>query len=321
MRRAAPHVLLPVLLRCLTMCDLLAGTLLAAPAMATVTVTDDSGQVLSLSRPAERIVSLAPHATELLFAAGAGHQLVGVSEFSDYPPQAGKLPSIGSSMQLDIERIVSLKPDLIVAWQSGNSARQVARLRKLGYTVYDSEPRRLDDVARTLENFGTLAGSEQGRIAARAFRERQQSLRKRYADKTPVRVFYQIWPSPLMTLNDSHIVSDALRLCGGVNIFGQLPQLAPTISREAVATARPEAIVASDERNETWDRWRALSQLPAVRLVNLYRIDGAVMNRAGPRMLDATDQLCHYIDEARNKLASAPAARNPETANPKKDKR
>lgn len=321
MRRAAPHVLLPVLLRCLTMCGLLAGTLLAAPAMATVTVTDDSGQVLSLSRPAERIVSLAPHATELLFAAGAGQQLVGVSEFSDYPPQAGKLPSIGSSMQLDIERIVSLKPDLIVAWQSGNSARQVARLRKLGYAVYDSEPRRLDDVARTLENFGTLAGSEQGRIAARAFRERQQALRKRYADKTPVRVFYQIWPSPLMTLNDSHIVSDALRLCGGVNIFGQLPQLAPTISREAVVTARPEAIVASDERNETWHRWRALSQLPAVRLVNLYRIDGAVMNRAGPRMLDATDQLCRYIDEARNKLASPPAARNPETANPKKDKR
>lgn len=290
------------------------------PAQAAVTVTDDAGHAISLPRPAERIISLAPHATEILFAAGAGNKLIGVSEFSNYPPQASKLPSIGSSMQLDIERIVALKPDLIIAWQSGNNARQVARLRNMGYVVFDSEPRRLDDVARTLENFGTLAGSGQGQTAAREFRERQQSLRKRYTGKAPVRVFYQIWPSPLMTLNDSHIVSDALALCGAVNVFGKLSQLAPTISREAVVAARPEAIFASDERNETWDRWRALPQLPAVRLDNLYRIDGAVMNRASPRMLDAAEQLCRQIDAARAKLAASAARLNSETATQKKDK-
>ncbi len=291
---------------------LVLATATATPlARAVVTATDDSGHVLSLPRPATRIISLAPHATELLFAAGAGARLVGVSEFSDYPAQARQLPSIGSSMQLDIERIVMLKPDLIIAWQSGNNARQVARLRKLGYAVYDSEPRSMEDVARTLENLGTLAGSDQSHVAARDFRERQQMLRRSYAGKAPVRVFYQIWPSPLMTLNDSHIVSDALALCGAVNVFGKLPQLAPTISRESVLAAAPDVIIASDERGEDWQRWKSLSQLRAVRLGNLYRIDGAVMNRAGRRMLDATADLCRMIDQARERLAAdsvSPAA-------------
>ncbi len=322
MRRPALHVrpeglrLCSLLARALLACTLLACGPHMTPALAAVTVTDDSGHVLSLPRPAQRIVSLSPHATELLFAAGAGDKLAGVSAFSDYPPQAGKLPSIGSSVQLDIERIVGLKPDLIIAWQSGNNARQVARLRKLGYPVFDSEPRRLDDIARTLENFGTLAGTSQGITAARAFRDKQQALRQRYASKAPVRVFYQIWPSPLMTLNDQHIVSDALALCGAVNVFGKLPQLAPSISRESVVAAKPEAIFASDERNEAWDRWRALPQLPAVRLGTLYRIDGAVMNRAGPRMLEATEALCRHIDEARAKLAASHA----EPVKPKKEK-
>ncbi len=324
MTRMALHAPLSRGLVCSLWCGLwssLSFTMLAAwPVHAAVTATDDSGHVLTLAEPAQRIVSLAPHATELLFAAGAGSKVIGVSEFSDYPPQAKKLPSIGSSMQLDVERIVALKPDLIIAWQSGNNARQVARLRKLGYAVYDSEPRRLEDVARTLENLGALAGSEQGRSAARTFRDHRESLRNRYAGKTPVRVFYQIWPSPLMTLNDSHIVSDALALCGAVNVFGQLPQLAPTISRESVVTARPEAIFASDERNETWDRWRSLTQLPAVRLGNLYRIDGAVMNRAGPRILDATEALCRQIDEARTRLAASVTTRTPDTVTPKKEK-
>jgi iron complex transport system substrate-binding protein len=301
--------------------SLLAAALLPAPSQAAVTATDDGGHVLTLTYPAKRIVSLAPHATELVFAAGAGSKLVGVSEFSDYPPLARSLPSIGSSMQLDVERIVALKPDLIIAWQSGNNARQVARLRKLGYAVYESEPQRLADIPRTLENLGALTGTGQGIVAARDFRERQQALRQRYAGKVPVRVFYQIWPSPLMTLNDRHIVSDALALCGGVNVFGKLPQLAPTISREAVVAAKPDAIIASDERNESWDRWRALPQLTAVRLGNLYRIDGAVMNRAGPRMLDATDALCRQIDEARKRLAGSVPDATTETKAHKKETR
>ena len=287
---------------------LLSSAAIQAQAVQPILVKDDLGHTVRLATPAQRILSLAPHTTELLFAAGAGDRVLGVSAFSDFPAQAQQLASIGSSTQLDIERIVALKPDLIIAWKSGNNAKQIAQLRALGVPVFESEPHTLEDIATSLSRLGELAGTPQGSQAANNFRKQQQALRVRYANRTPVRVFYQIWPSPLMTLNDQHIVADALRLCGAQNIFGSLPQLAPTVSREAVLAAQPEAIFASDERAETWDRWKTWPQLPAVRLGNLYRVDGAIMNRAGPRMLDATEGLCSQIQEARQRLATAAAS-------------
>lgn len=280
---------------------LLAAVLLpAAVARADVSAQDDDGHRITLPSPAARIVSLAPHATELLFAAGAGTMVVGVSEYSDYPAAALRLPSVGGSMQLDLERIVALKPDLIVAWKSGNSSAQVARLRALGLPVFDSEPRNFADIASSLERLGQLAGTDEGKARAAQFRQKLQELRERYAGRRPVRVFYQIWPSPLMTLNDAHIVSEAIRLCGGVNVFGQLKPLAPTVSREAVVRADPDAIFVSDERSDAFDRWKAFAQMKAVKSGHLFRIDGSVMNRAGPRLVDATAALCERIDEARS---------------------
>lgn len=284
---------------------LLAAALPAIPrlaAAAKVSAVDDSGQRIALAAPAKRIVSLAPHATELLFAAGAGAQVVGVSAYSNYPPQASRLPSVGDAMRVDLERIVALKPDLIVGWKSGNNAAQLARLRALGLSVFDSEPRRLDDIASSLERLGTLAGSDAGRVAAEKFSAELRALRARYAARTPVTVFYQIWPSPLMTLNDAHIVSEAIRLCGGVNLFGALAPLVPTVSREAVVKADPQAIFVSDEDTHAFDRWRAFGQLAAVRHGHLFRVDGSVMNRAGPRMAGATARLCEQIDSARQSL-------------------
>jgi iron complex transport system substrate-binding protein len=283
------------LLRCL----LAATLLLCAAARAEVAVTDDAGRRIVLPSAATRIISLAPHATELLFAAGAGNRIVGVSDYSDFPADARQLPSVGGSRQLDLERIVALQPDLIVAWQSGNSPKQIARLRALGLAVFESEPRRLDDVATSLERFGTLAGNEQGRLEAARFRSRLAALRERYAQRSPVTVFYQIWPSPLMTLNDRHIVSEAIRLCGGRNVFGQLRVLAPTVSREAVVRTDPDAIFVSDERGEAFERWRTFPRMKAVGGEHLFRIDGSVMNRAGPRLLEATETLCEHIDRAR----------------------
>ncbi len=280
--------------------SLLAATLLlCSAARAEVAVTDDAGRRVALAVTATRIVSLAPHATELLFAAGAGNRIVGVSDYSDFPADARQLPSVGGSMQLDLERIVALKPDLIVAWKSGNSPKQIARLRALGLTVFESEPRQLDEVATSLERLATLAGSEQGRVEATRFRSGLAALRERYAQRSPVTVFYQIWPSPLMTLNDGHIVSEAIRLCGGRNVFGQLRVLAPTVSREAVVRADPETIFVSDERGEAVERWRAFPRMKAVRGGHLFRMDGSVMNRAGPRLLEATETLCEHIDRAR----------------------
>ncbi len=274
---------------------LLAG----APVLAEVSALDDSGRRISLPSPATRIVSLAPHLTELLFAAGAGAKVVGVSEHSDYPPAAAGLPSVGSSQRIDIERVLALRPDLVVGWQSGNNAAQLERFRKLGLPVFTSEPRQLEAVAATLERLGTLADTVQGRAAAASFRLDLQRLRERYAQRRPVSVFYQIWPSPLMTLNDAHIVSEAIRLCGGVNVFGGLRPLAPTVSREAVISADPELIIASDEPAQALDGWQSFGQMRAVRDRRLVRVDGSLMNRAGPRMLEATRILCAQIDEVR----------------------
>ena len=276
-----------------------AAVLLHAACCAAVSAVDDSGHTIALPSPATRIVSLAPHATELLFAAGAGAKVVGVSEFSDHPQAAKRLPSVGGSMQLDLERIVALKPDLVVAWKSGNSARQLARLRALGLTVFDSEPRGFADIASSLERLGTLAGRAEGQAQAAKLRATVESLRQRYAKRAKVAVFYQIWPSPLMTLNDAHFVSEAIRVCGGENVFGRLGPLAPAVSREAVVKADPDVIFISDEREDAFDRWREFRQVKAVANGHLFRIDGGARNRPGPRLADATITLCERIDEAR----------------------
>ena len=273
-------------------------------ASATVSVVDDSGNTVTLTAPAQRIVSLAPHVTELLFATGAGNQLVGVSEYSDFPTVAKLLPSVGGSGQLDIERIVSLKPDLIVAWGSGNNRRQLARLRKLGLTVFESEPRSFEAIADSLERLGALVGHDEGRLQAQQFRQQVQTLQQRYAGSSRVTVFYQIWSTPLMTLNDAHIVSHAIQLCGGVNVFGQLKPLVPTISREAVLTANPDVIIVSDEKGNGLERWRSFRRMQAVASGNLMTIDGGIMNRAGPRVIEATRVLCEQIDQARKHTAT-----------------
>ena len=273
-------------------------------AHAEISVIDDSGRRVTLSASAKRIVSLAPHATELLFVAGAGKKVFGVSSGSDYPSEASQLPSTGNSSRLDIERITLLKPDLIVAWTSGNNPRQIAQLRQQGYAVFESEPRRFEDIATTLERLGTLTGSIQGSNAAAEFRQSLTLLSKRYQDRAPVSVFYQIWPSPLMTLNGQHLVSQALNLCGATNVFGGLPQLAPTVSREAVASANPDAILISDEAGG-FERWKNLTSLKAVRQRHLFKANGKLLNRPTPRMLIAVSDLCEQIDTVRKPIQPA----------------
>ncbi|AMP16477.1 cobalamin-binding protein [Collimonas pratensis] len=270
---------------------------LAAP----ITVQDDAQHAVTLPQPAHRIVSLAPHATELLFTAGAGVYVVGVSDYSDYPPAAAKLPSVGSSSALDIERIVSLKPDLIVAWSSGNSASQLARLRALGVPVFESEPRQLEAIASSLQRLGQLAGiPDQGAAAAQDFSARLAQLTATYQQRPPVRVFYQIWQKPLMTLNNKHMVSSVIRLCGGENVFGQLPQLAPTVSTEAVLSANPEVIFSADGGNNVDGGWRRFPKLAAVAGNNLFTLTPNWMSRPGPRILDGAAELCQQLDLARS---------------------
>lgn len=270
---------------------------------AAVSATDDAGQVVTLPRPAQRIVSLAPHVTEILFAVGAGSRVVGVVQYSDYPPEAKQLPRIGGYQQVDLERVIGLHPDLIVAWQSGNNSGQIEQLRKLGFAVYISEPRRITDVASSMERIGALAGGgEQAARAVRDFRDRHARLQARYARRSPVRTFYEVWNRPLMTVSDAHLIGDVMKLCGAQNVFADLPVLTPTIGEEAVLVADPAVIIASgmDEARPQWlDEWRRWPRMKAVKAGHLYFVPPDILQRHSPRILDGAEQLCLQVDRAR----------------------
>ncbi len=271
---------------------------------AEIKLLDDKGHTLVLPQPARRIISLAPHVTELLFAAGAGDRVVGVVDYSDYPEAAKKITNVGSHSQLDLERIVSLKPDLIVVWLHGNSQKQLEKLLSLGIPVYYNEPRRLEGVATSIEQFGRIAGTEAvATKAARAFMARVADLRARYAGLPPVPLFYQIWKNPLMTVNGSHIISDVIALCGGRNIFAELKPLAPSIAEEAVLAADPEVIgtAAADPKDDGLDRWRKWRQLKAVQRGNLFVLHPDQISRHTPRILDGAQQICEHLGAARAK--------------------
>jgi len=275
---------------------------MAAP----VTVTDDTGTPVHLDHPAGRIVSLAPHVTEMLFDIGAGKRIVGAVSYSDYPLAAQAIPRVGSYASLDYERILSMHPDLVIAWSSGNGRAAVQQLRKLGLTVYVSEPRRLDDVARSLRRFGRLTGNEhRGSRAAAGFEQRRHRLARQYAGKSPVSVFYEVWKQPLTTVNGEHLISHVIRLCGGRNVFAALDTLAPAVSVEAVIEADPDVIVASgmgDERPGWLDNWKQWSSITAVKQDNLYFIPPELIQRQTPRVLDGAARLCRQLDSARGKL-------------------
>lgn len=275
---------------------------------ATVEVTDDTGAVIHLAEPAQRIVSLAPHATEMLFSAGAGHTLVGAVDFSDYPAEAKAVPRIGSFQHLDFERLIALKPDLVIGWATGNPAALLERVRKLNFPLYLSEPGDLESIPSNIERLAKLAGTEGKAHAATApFREHLRTLRERYSNSRPVGVFYQVWHQPLMTINGDHIVSDVMALCGGFNVFETLPELAPRISVEAVLEKNPQVIIGSgaDEQRPQWlDDWRAWPQLKAVKNEHLFFIPPDIIQRHSLRLLQGADILCRQLDQVRSELGS-----------------
>lgn len=279
--------------------------LAAGSAQAAVTVVDDAGERVTLHKPAQRIISMAPHITELLFAAGGGERVVGAMNYSDYPEAAKKIPLVGSSSQLDMERVLSLKPDLLVVWQSGNTARQLEQLRGLGIPIYYSEPQKLDEVASSVTRLGQLMGTDKpAQAAAAAFRARIASLGARYGSRPRVRMFYQIWDKPLYTLNGKHIVSDAIRLCGGENVFGGLAVKAPEVSIEAVIEADPEAIVGGDQHDPAdagLNIWRPYPHLQAVKRGNMFTLGGELLTRATPRMAEGAAGLCEKLEQARQR--------------------
>ncbi|UGQ47716.1 cobalamin-binding protein [Massilia endophytica] len=278
-----------------------AALLVSAQVHGAVTVIDDDGKAVTLQKPAQRVIAMAPHVTELIFAAGAGSKIVGAVNYSDYPEAANSIPRIGDNREIDIERVVAMKPDLIVIWRHGSSERQLEQLRKLGYPMFHSTPKNLDRIADNLVSMGKLMGTETAaEAAADALRRKLAALRAQYANRPPVRTFYQVWDKPLYTLNGAHIVSDALKVCGGVNIFANLKVTAPVVSIEAVLQEDPEAVFGTAEKNYGGvNLWRPYTQLQATRQGNLFTVDGNLLNRAGPRMIEGTAMLCEKLEQAR----------------------
>lgn len=287
---------------------LLAVLLALAPlasAHAEIKVTDDAGRTVRLARPAQRIVTLAPHMAETLYAAGAGERLVGTVEFSDYPLEAQKVRRVGGYSRVDLEAVAALKPDLVIGWQSGNAPSTLDALRALGLTVYVSQPERIEDVAREIERFGELAGTEKvAQPKAAELRRRQAALQREYASRPTVRTFYQIWKQPLATIGGKQIISSVISLCGGENVFATLGNLAPTVSVEAVIAANPEAIVASgmDAARPEWlDDWKRWTTIAAVARDNLFFVPPELIQRHTPRLLDGAEILCRQLESARQK--------------------
>jgi iron complex transport system substrate-binding protein len=281
----------------------LAAAGLAAQAQAAITVKDDAGLTVTLAKPALRVVSMAPSVTELLFAAGGGNQIVGAVNYSDYPEAAKRIPRIGSNREIDMELLISLKPDLIVAWRHNSSERQIEMVRRLGVPVFQSDPQTLDGIPDAVLRLGQLLGTDAAaRTTATQLREQLAGLRAKYANRSTVRTFYQVWDKPLYTLSGKHILTDAMKLCGGENIFDKLTVTAPIVSIESVLQANPEAIIATAEKNYGGvELWKPYGTLAAVRSNNLFTLDGHLLNRAGPRMVQGTAAMCEVLEQARQR--------------------
>ena len=270
--------------------------LMSQSAFAATSFQDDTGRSITLTQPAQRIISLAPHVTELIYAVGAGAQLVGADSASDFPASAKSLPRIGDYSRVSFERVAALKSDLVIGWTSGNRAADIYKLRQMGIPVLLTDAHRLTDVARLLRLIGNVtAHPDAGETSARAFEAGLDKLRTRYRSTPARRVFYQVWDKPLMTIGGDHWINDAITLCGGRNIFADLKAASPIVSIEAVVTRMPEMIISGSDAPDMRPMWSRFARLPAVQRKALLRIDADTLHRPTPRLLDGVVVLCKQI--------------------------
>ena len=270
-----------------------------------ISVTDDNNKLIKLASPATRVISLSPHLTELLFAAGAAKQIVGVVRYSDFPGEAKQISRVGDTYRLDMEKILSLEPDLILAWQSGNNPADISLLESLNFKIFVSEPASLDDIAVNLEKIGKLTGNEEMAFeSSKDYRFKLASLRSQFSEKNKIKTFYQFWHSPIFTINGNHLISEIINLCGGKNVFADLKILSTQVGLESVILANPDIIIASgiDANRPEWlNEWNKWKTIEAVRHEHLYHIPPDYIQRHTPRILQGAELMCELIDTARNK--------------------
>lgn len=263
---------------------------------AELVVRDDAGETVRLAAPARRVVSLAPHLAELVYAVGGGGQLVGVSRHTDYPAEAAAKPSVGDAHAVDRERLLSLKPDLVLVWRGGMSPDRVAELKHLGIPVYQNDIRRLADVPSSLERIGRLLGrAEGGKLLAARWRAELAGLERKPRSGVPVPAFYQIWHEPLYTIGEGHWLNEFLSVCGARNVFAGLKALAPPVSREAVLVSGAELVVLSNASAESLGGWKRFPEFPPQKHQRYCVVEPSLSERPGPRLVRGVRQLCDCL--------------------------
>jgi iron complex transport system substrate-binding protein len=289
-RSAIPFVLFA--LSCASIVD--------AASNANISVTDDFQHNVTVHTPPLRIVTLAPGATAMLFAAGAASQLVATIEYSGQPASEAKLPKIGSADAIDMERLIALRPDVVVVWPDGNNPAQIATIERLGISVYRQEAITLDSIPQSLRRLGKLTGtSGVAERQAGALEAKLAGLRRDYANSShPPTVLLEVWDRPLYTVGRGELMSDALGVCGARNAFADLPARAPAIGIEAVLTRDPDIIIAAAPpgKGAAWlAEWRRYPSLRAVRTGHLLAFEDQRLIGLGPDVIDATAAMCGQI--------------------------
>jgi len=247
------------------------------------------------------VISLSPHTTELAYAAGLGEQLIAASDYSDYPEAAKSLERVANYRGIKLERIVTLKPDLILAWKGGNPPREMAKLEQLGFTIFYSNPIALEDIARSIEALGEYSAQpEQAKQVAREFRDKLNALKTSHHDQRPIRYFYQLSASPIITVANKSWPSQVFALCGGLNIFADSPAAYPQVSEEQVVVRQPEVIFGTphaDTEISIWQKWQG--KLPAIDNQHVFTLQADWLNRPTPRTILAVEQVCNHLDQVR----------------------
>ena len=279
-----------------------AGPAASASAPAPLVVTDDTGHTVTLPAVPTRIVSLAPGATEMLFAAGAGKYVIATVEYSVEPAAAKQVPRIGDVVAIDMERLVALRPEVAVVWPGGGNPAQIEQISRLGIPLYRQQVNTLADLAGSLRRLGALAGtSEAAERAARDVEIRLATLARTYDNGRHPSVLLEIWNHPVYTVGGTHLMSDALKLCGARNVFGDLRELGPAVDVEAVVARNPDIIIAAAPPGEGADwlaDWKRFTTLRAVRAGNLIAFEDPRLVRLGPSIIDATESLCKLLAAA-----------------------
>jgi vitamin B12 transport system substrate-binding protein len=251
----------------------------------------------------QRIVALAPHIVEMLFDIGAGENIVGTVEYADYPEAALTIPRVGGYHGIQIEKLLALKPDLVIVWQSGNKTSDIEQMEKMGLNIIYSLPHNIEDVASELRHLGKAIGHEaQAEVVANSYTKKLEKLRQDHVNTKPMKVFYQLWPEPMRTINKETIINQMIEVCQGQNVFASNPTPYPQIGIENVIVAQPEIIIYPDEKSAIelpiidWRKW---PEIPAVKHNRFIHVNADLLHRFSTRMLEGIEDMCEKIDEFR----------------------